>query len=146
MAKHRWNPWIDMDDLRGRSGLPDFEGELPAAGGALRTWRPAADVFETEDAVVVRVELPGLERRDVTVEILGRELAVSGERRAEHDARGGAYQVMERCCGPFGRSFLLPEDIRPDGVSAAMANGLLTITVPRARPAGPRRIHADPGD
>lgn len=77
------------------------------------------------------MELPGLEREDVRLEVHGNELAVYGERRPPLNVEGAAFQVMERSYGCFSRRFELPEDIDDQAVAASMKSGLLQVRVPK---------------
>jgi HSP20 family protein len=97
-------------------------------------FRPLADVVETEDDVLILVELPGLEREDVSLEVHGNELAVFGERKPPVDLAGVAFQSMERSYGCFSRRFSLPMEIDPAAVEAKMRAGLLHILVPKRAP------------
>jgi HSP20 family protein len=142
MAKQHWTPWLGLGDLgEARDDLAEDALEQRRSG---RLWRPRADVMETAEEFTIQVELPGLEREDVTIEVQGRELSIHGERRPEM-AVGGAYQVMERLYGPFGRTFILPDAAPVDSIRASMRNGLLTVTVPKAVPPSARRIQVSTG-
>lgn len=137
MAKSNWTPWRGAEDLMdemdrlldetARRAEPCRRGE-PAG-----FWVPVADVVDGPDALVVEVELPGVRRGDIVLEIRDCELLVYGERRQVKEVQG-AYQVMERSHGPFARAFVLPRSIDMDSVLAVFGNGLLTITVPKAGP------------
>ena len=106
-------------------------------------WAPAADVLETSGAYVIIVELPGVDREDVAVEVKTRTLWVYGERRFEKDCEGeGMYHSLERSYGPFARRFALPKGVDRGAVSAVFKNGLLEITLPKEhQEARCRRIH-----
>jgi len=97
------------------------------------TWVPLADVVETQDAYVVEVELPGLGRDDVVVQAQGDELVVRGERRPSTASRPEAFHRLERRYGPFARGFRFSEEVDPDRITAAFEDGLLQLTVPKAR-------------
>ena len=97
------------------------------------TWTPLADVLETPEAYLVEVELPGLSRDDVVVQAQGDELVVRGERRPDAGSRPEAFHRLERRHGPFARGFRFPEEIDPDGITAHFEDGLLQLTVPKAR-------------
>lgn len=101
-------------------------------------WAPVADVLEGNEAYVVEVELPGIGRDDVAVHAQGSELIVRGERPATTGARPESFHRMERQHGPFSRVFRFPEEIDPDRVSAEFADGVLRLTVPKARPRSAR--------
>jgi HSP20 family protein len=131
------DPWTEFGELYERMGrlISDaFAGLDRVAGG----WRPAADVEETDDAYLVELELPGVRREDVTVEFGGGELAVTGE--VKERERGGLLRSRTRRVGRFDYRLTLPTDIEEDQVSASMANGVLTIRVPKTAKARPRKI------
>lgn len=96
------------------------------------SWAPAVDVVETEAAFVLSVELPGVAREEIELAAEGRRLELSGRRPLPPDR---TFCQMERSYGPFRRVFELPSAIDADAVSAALALGVLTVTVPK-RPAG----------
>jgi HSP20 family protein len=127
MAKLNWNPWMGEDDVA--DALDRLARHAP--GGA--RWNPAADVLETPEAYVVRVELPGLERSDVSLEVAAGALKITGTRPFQKSA-GGVYHVLERSFGPFSRTFALPDDFDPDRIKAVLSQGLLTVTLPRTGP------------
>ena len=91
------------------------------------------DVFDSNEAVVIHMELPGLPRDAITIETRESELLVYGERRHEKEIGGGAYQAMERSYGPFAREFVLPRDAVTANITAVLKDGLLTITIPKSR-------------
>lgn len=130
-----WDSWYGMENAK--EGLHDLvEGSAcssPFGDNARRLgqFRPVADVIETEEDFLILVELPGLEREDVFLELHGKELALSGERRPPTASSGAAFQVMERSYGCFSRRFVLPEDADGAGVQAVMKSGLLHIRVPK---------------
>ncbi|KDN21895.1 Hsp20/alpha crystallin family protein [Amycolatopsis rifamycinica] len=104
---------------------------------ALDRWDPFGefDVRETDDAYLVEVQLPGLKRRDVTVEVTGSEVAVKGEARRRGLFRRRARQVGEVSC-----RVTLPDEVDTDAVSAALAKGVLTVRAPKREFARRRRI------
>ena len=135
MAKYNWNPWValhDMDEALDR--VMDQSRSVrrrDRLAGRPDIWQPRADVCENTDAYVIEVELAGVRRRDIGLEVHGQELYVYGEARAEKDATGGVFHVLERQRGPFARLFTLPGDVETGGIFASFGNGLLTITVPK---------------
>jgi len=134
MAKHTVDPWFEiqgmkekmdklMDDVRERFDHRQLEKERAAL------WQPVTDAFETGDNYVVQVELAGLDREQINLEIKDHELWVYGERRMLKDVHGSRYQILERSYGPFARRFLLPKKADPEQVQASFVNGLLTVTI-----------------
>lgn len=95
------------------------------------SWAPAVDVVETEGAFVLSAELPGVAREDVDLSAEGRRLELSGRRPLPSDR---AFSQMERSYGPFRRVFELPSAVDAEAVSAELAHGVLTITVPKQAP------------
>jgi HSP20 family protein len=103
---------------------------------------PLADITETAQALVVRIELPGVAPDQVLVEIADGALVVRGERLPDSVGREDAdtaYHLMERAHGAFARRFALPEDADGEAISAVLREGLLTVSVPKRRPALPAR-------
>ncbi len=114
----------------------------PATAGA---WSPALDVEETEDAFVLHVELPGCRPEDVEVSLEENVLTVTGERRFYDEREAEGFRRVERRFGRFHRAVRLPDRVDPDQVEADFDHGLLTITVPKAEQAKPRRIQVRSG-
>ena len=108
-------------------------------------WVPVADVFETPDAYIVEVELPGLGKDEIEIQAHGDELVVRGERRACQTSRPEVFHRLERRHGPFARGFRFPEEVEPDRVGAEFADGLLRLSVPKARPRHTARVRVERG-
>jgi HSP20 family protein len=110
-------------------------------------WRGAAplvriDCSETPEAVELTAELPGLNDKDVAVELAGDLITISGEKRAQSDRKDKGYTLSERSYGAFARSIRLPADIDASKSEATFANGVLKVTVPRK--AKPQKIEVKP--
>jgi HSP20 family protein len=103
-------------------------------------WVPAADIEQTEDAIVFKLDMPSTTKDDISIELHGRTLAISGERYPEHEQSHEGFLSRERSFGRFSRSFLLPEDVGEDDITATFADGELKVTVPRPRVETPRTI------
>lgn len=101
---------------------------------------PAIDVAETDQAVVVRAELPGVDPSKLDVSISDRQLTISGEKQESTEKKEQDYYHREIRCGAFRRSILLPEGIDPDQVDAKYENGVLTLTIKRSAAAAPKKI------
>jgi HSP20 family protein len=106
-------------------------------------WTPTADLFETKDAFVVRVEVPGLTEKDIDVEIENNVLSVKGERKIEKEAEEKGYRRIERSYGKFLRAFTLPPNVIPEKIAANYANGLLELTIPKKEEAKVKKITLD---
>jgi|AMZC01.1.fsa_nt_AMZC01002260.1_7 HSP20 family protein len=102
--------------------------------------RPPMDVMEDENGLTVRVELPGLTAEDVSVEVEGDLLTISGEFKAAEEREGVRYYLRERCAGPFRRSLRLSDTVDVEHISATFENGVLTLALPKRPEAQPKRI------
>ena len=98
-------------------------------------WQPDADVFETENAVVVRVELAGVRGDDLRVSVDGEALRISGVRMAAEPVEVRRLHQMEIATGPFERRLRIPIGFQREGVTAQLADGFLTVTLPKRAPA-----------
>lgn len=107
---------------------------------ATRTWTPPVDIQETDDAYRIHAELPGMTKDDIQITLENNILRLSGERKFEKDTKQENYHRIERTYGAFSRSFALPTQVSPDKVEAKFENGVLSIVVPKAEQAKPRRI------
>lgn len=116
--------------------VEDFTCPSPFALPSKRVaqFRPVADVIESEREFQILVELPGLEREDVSLEARGEELVVFGERKSERDAPDATFQVMERSYGCFARRFTFPMNVEDKEIRASMKAGLLVVIVSKALP------------
>jgi HSP20 family protein len=133
----RWSPWAEFTELHERMGRPLFEafGDAHRPGGG---WRPAADVEETAEAYVVKLDLPGVKREDVAVELSGGELAITGE--VKERARVGLLRTRTRLVGRFDYRVSLPADVQDDQAHASPSDGVLTVRIPKSEKARPRSI------
>ena len=139
----RWNPFEEltslhreMDQVFGRSW-----GEYPAGRGW--SWVPPTEVTSDKEGWKVRIALPGIDPKDVHVDLAGNLLTIKGERTVkEEDAE---KHMSEIGYGSFERSFTLPENVAIEKVHAAFDNGMLELTLPVAAAAKPRRIEIEGG-
>lgn len=107
-----------------------------------RLWVPAIDLFEKKDAYVVRAELPGVDRANIEITFEKSILTISGQKAAMLEGREEEIRVFaaERVSGSFSRSLRMPEHIDGDRIEAEYKDGLLTVTIPKAEVAQPRKI------
>lgn len=105
-----------------------------------RQLRPALDVMEDEDAIVVSIELPGIDKDAVNVSIEDGVLSISGEKKTETEKDEANYHVIERSYGSFARSLTLPSHVAFDSADAKFENGVLIITLPKQEQAKPKRL------
>ncbi len=103
-------------------------------------WLPPVDVRETDEALTLTAEVPGLSKDDVSITLENNVLTISGERRFEKDAEKESYHRIERAYGTFSRSFTLPANVESDKAKATFENGVLSIALPKSEEAKPRKI------
>ena len=131
MALIRWEPAREINSLQQEMNrLFTTFFDAPAPGGA-RRWVPAMDLAEREGQLVLRADLPGMDRDDVDVQIKDGVLTVSGERKFENESKGEGYHRVERSFGRFSRSLRLPRGVDASAVSASFDRGVLEVTVPK---------------
>ena len=144
MTLIKWDPFRDVAELQNRINClfddsfgpsRNREGEMNACA-----WRPAVDIYETESGVVLAVELPGVGKENVTVEVKDNILTVKGERFARTGIKPDAYYRQERCYGTFQRAFTLDHHIQPDLIKATFKDGMLEIAIPRPTQEEPKQI------
>jgi HSP20 family protein len=135
------NPSREFEDIYDRMGqLMNLAfGSLAPVALTDVPWAPLADLSETDDSYVVRVELPGVSRDQINVELQDRELVISGEIQEPEDD-DSRRRSSSRRTGRFEYRAMLPGDVNPEGVTARLADGILTVTVPKSEAAKPRRI------
>ena len=146
-ATDRWEPFRNLVDIQGEVNrlFDNFLGRpAPAGSSAGRAWLPAVDMHETKDDLVLKVELPGVREKDVTVSITGDLLTIKGERRwSEEEGRDQKFLHVERVHGQFERLIQLPMAVQADKVKATYRDGVLEVTLPKAEELKPREIKID---
>jgi HSP20 family protein len=108
--------------------------------GGREMLRPAVDILEEEDAIVLKAELPGVKPEDVDITIENGMLTISGERRLESEEKRENYHRVESSYGSFSRSFALPDRVDPSSIEASMASGILNLRIAKRAEAQPRKI------
>jgi HSP20 family protein len=148
MALVRWEPVRELNTIQGeinRLFNSFFDAPVSAGEGIGRRWLPAMDLVEADDHYVLRADLPGLSEDDVSIEVEDNVLAISGERKAEHEERGEGYHRLERAYGSFSRSLTLPEGVDPEAVHAQFDRGVLEVRIPKPEQRKPRRVAINVG-
>lgn len=140
-----WEPFRDLESIQsdlnrlfGRTyGGERGSGEAPGQVA----WVPPLDILETQDGLVVHVELPGIEPASVEVSVEDSTLSIRGERRFYENVGEEAVHRVERRYGTFGRSLTLPSSCDPNRIEASFDKGVLTISIPKAEEAKPKKIN-----
>jgi HSP20 family protein len=137
-------PWSSLDRLSSLRELFDSAFQLAGSAPGLSSgWAPALDVYEDADNVTVQVELAGMKKDDFDISLQDDILTVSGERKSETEKREGESFRSERIFGSFSRSVTLPAPVKSDAVTASYQDGILTVTLPKAEEAKPRKIQVE---
>ena len=125
----------EMDELMTR-----FFGESLFGRRWAEEWSPSLDLTETKDTFLVKVELPGLDAKDVDVSISANVLTIKGEKKKEEEEKEEQHHYVERYYGAFQRSFQLPANVKEDKIDATFEKGVLKITLPKTAEAKKKQI------
>ncbi len=142
----RWEPLRDLlttQDRFNRLLNDTFSEFLADDGGSARIWAPAVDIYETDDNLVVKADIPGVDPKDVELRVEDSTLYLKGQRKFEREVKEENYHRVERSYGSFARTFALPSSIDADRVKAEYKDGLLTLTLPKREEAKPKTIKID---
>lgn len=137
MTVVKWDPRRNLSFLQDRinrmfwEAFPEPRGENDEV--SLGTWYPAVDIHETDQAIVLQAELPGLSKEDIEIEIKENVLTLKGERKQSNEVKEQNYHRQERRSGKFYRSFTLPAVIDPEKVIASFKAGVLEVKIPKPR-------------
>jgi HSP20 family protein len=111
-----------------------------AATDGESTWAPAIDIYETEQELVVKADLPDLSEKDIDIRVENNTLSIKGERKFDKEVRSENYLRVERSYGAFARSFTLPNTINTEALHAQYRNGVLTVHMPKREELKPRQV------
>jgi HSP20 family protein len=139
----RWEPIRELATLQDRmnrlfndSLSPVTSRESLSAGSFV----PPVDVYEDEQGIRLKMEVPGIDEKDIDIQLENSLLTVRGERKMESETKEENYHRIERNYGSFTRSFALPNTVNPDDIKAAYAKGVLTISLGKRAEARPKQI------
>ena len=136
----RWEPVREMMSLREAMDQlfnDAFTRPVSMSGGSVI---PAIDLYQNNDAVIVKAALPGLKADDVQISVTADVLTLRGEFKQENEKKDTTYHIREQRFGSFERSIMLPSDVQTDKAKADFENGILTITLPKAESVKPKTI------
>jgi HSP20 family protein len=108
-----------------------------------RPWAPSVDIYETENELVLKADLPDVDLKDIDVRVENQTLSISGERKFEKSDTGKGYHRMERNYGQFTRSFAVPGAFDTENIAADYKNGVLSISLPKKEAAKPRQVKVE---
>lgn len=144
MTIMRWDPFKDILEIQNRmnrlfeESLRRFRtSDLDIASSG---FVPAVDIYETEDSIVVKAELPGVDKNDVKIEVKDGVLTLKGEKKVEKEVKEENFHRIERAYGSFQRSFTLPQNVDKDKIKATFKNGVLEIVIAKKEESKPKEI------
>ena len=145
----RWDPFRNMSTLQDRinrifdettSRSQDYDVEVSQCD-----WRPVVDIYDSEKAIVVNAELPGVSKESITLDVKENILTLKGKRKSDEEVRKENYYRMERCFGTFERAFTLPSTVDPGKITANFKDGVLKIEIPKPEEKKPKQISINVG-
>ena len=140
MTLVKWDPMREINSFGDMNRLFDSFFGSQAQNGMSRRWTPAMDLVEVGDALVLKADLPGLRREDVSIEVKDGLLTISGERKDEHEEKADGYYRVERTFGSFSRALTLPKGVEAEGIAADFSDGVLEVRIPKPAERKPHRI------
>ena len=132
MTLVKWNPTRSLMTDFDRIFDSMFTHDLPQFSST-KSWMLAVDVNETETEFFLSADMPGLDKKDVSVDIHDGVITIKGERAIDNEKSSDGYQIRERQLGSFNRSFRLPDNVNEDKVTAKFKNGVLSVTLPKTK-------------
>ena len=138
----RWDPFRNVTALQERINRL-FDDAFPGTNLSEEdnySWQPAVDIFDTDKSIIIFMDLPGISKENIIVDIKGNRLTIKGERNPVHAIDENFCTCRERVHGAFQRSFLLPEHIVPEKISAKFKEGVLEIEIPKPVKETPKQI------
>jgi HSP20 family protein len=143
----RWEPFREFSTLQDRMNrlFRETQGNTQDESLASSSFAPAVDVYEDEHNVTLKIEVPGIDEKDIDVRIENNTLTVHGERKIEKEEKEENYRRVERQYGSFTRTFNLPPTVDPEKVRADYDKGVLQITLPKKAEAKPKQVKVNVG-
>ncbi len=145
MAIVKYNPFRDLRAMQEQMNrLLDMAWNREV-GEELREgiWQPPVDIYEDENSVVIKAEVPGVDQKEIDIRIEDNTLTIRGERKHSQEVKKENYHRVERFYGNFQRSFSLPHTINQEQVKATCEHGVLTITLPKREEKKPKQISVE---
>lgn len=144
MTLTRYNPFAELEEFpRGLRLFHDTVNRLLEPG--TRPWVPPVDIFETENELVLKADVPEVDLKDIDIQLENGTLTIKGERKFESGRTDGGWHRIERSYGRFERAFTLPDTVDSEGVKADFNAGVLSVTLPKKEVAKPKQIKIEIG-
>ena len=140
----KWDPFKNVAALQDRINRIFDESFSRTAESdddiSMSAWKPSVDIYETDEAIILKAELPGIKKEDVSVEVKDNVLTLKGVRTEEKEIKEKNYYRKERAFGTFSRAFNLQHRIQPDKIKARFKDGVLKIEIPKPEEEKPKQI------
>lgn len=136
----QWSPFREFEDFFNRYNRGLGLSKAAGSNGDVVSWRPAANISETEDEYLIKAELPQVEKKDVEVSVHDGVISIRGERRLEKKDESEKQHRVESFYGSFARSFSLPADVDENAIHAESKDGVLTVHLPKTEEQKPRPV------
>jgi HSP20 family protein len=144
MTLVRWSPWREMVTMQDRMNRVFGDSQTGAGFGdgqlEMTNWHPMVDIYDRGEKIVIKAELPGLEKKDISIDVKDRVLTLKGERAYDNETKDEEYYRRERAYGKFQRSFTLPDGLDPEKINADYKDGLLSVEIPKSEKEKPKQI------
>ncbi len=141
----KWDPFRELEDMSSRLnrifGQPRGGAEADSEMMAVANWMPSVDISETDDAYLIKGEIPGVKKEDVKVTLQNGMLTIQGERKQEKEEKNKKFHRVECSYGSFARSFRVPDDADESAVKAEFKDGMLNVSLPKSAKAKPKSIN-----
>lgn len=137
-----WRPFRELDRIRREVDRlwDSFFEKRPARVEEVSEWFPSLDVSETDSEYIVKVEVPGIDPKDINISLMNNLLTIKGEKKQEKEEKEENYHLLERSYGSFTRSIRIPSQIQNDHINASYKNGVLKIILPKTEEAKKKEI------
>jgi HSP20 family protein len=137
----RWDPFRGLSTLQDEvNRLFDSTFKGNSGSSTLTAWAPAVDIYETENELVVKADLPDVPEKDIDVRVENNMLTIRGERKYDQTVKEDNYLRVERSYGAFSRSFSLPNTVNTEAIQASYKNGVLQIELPKRAESKPKQV------
>ena len=142
MSMTRWEPFRGLNTLQEQVNrlFEDSFSRSRSGHAELASWAPGVDVYETENELVVKADLPDVQEKDIDVRVENNTLTIRGERKFSNEVQDDNYLRIERAYGTFTRSFSLPNTVNTEAIKADYRNGVLSVSMPKREETKPKQI------
>src|SRR6202045_3645180 len=142
---NRWEPFRGVSTLQEQINRLFTDSFERTGESNLTTWAPSVDIYENEQELVVKADLPEVDPKDLDIRVENNILTIRGERKFEKQVNDGNYLRVERAYGSFARSFSLANTVNAEAIKADYQNGVLTLHIPKREEAKPKQIKVNVG-